>query len=401
MQIGMISTRFAGLDGVSLEAAKLAPVIREAGHEVSWFAGELGDNFSPGVQLPAAHFATEENLAIEARAFASNGPDEELADLIRRRAAELKPALIEFLSTVDVAYVHNALSIPMQLPLAVAITEALAETQSRAVAHHHDFAWERPRFSRCRVPEILEGYFPPLSSGISHTVINSIAKQALANRTGADATLLPNILDFESGPEGPGEGSRYRAAAGIDENKTILLQPTRIIERKGIEHTIELAAALDTETVVVFSHAADRDEAYWTKLVSLAGEKGVTTVYAPVGPNVDSTLDLPDAFAAADLVCFPSLVEGFGNALVECLFYRRPLFVNRYDVYVADIAPMGIEAIEMDGQLTPDVVAQVEFLLRSQRDQVMMAEHNYQVGLQHMSHRVIRDRLLPLLGHGD
>ncbi len=75
----MISTRFAGLDGVSLEAAKLAPVIEAAGHEISWFAGELGAEFAPGVEVPAAHFATDNNLALEARAFASDDPDPRVA----------------------------------------------------------------------------------------------------------------------------------------------------------------------------------------------------------------------------------------------------------------------------------------------------------------------------------
>ena len=39
--IGFVSTRFAGTDGVSLEAAKWAEVLDEAGHRCFWFAGEL------------------------------------------------------------------------------------------------------------------------------------------------------------------------------------------------------------------------------------------------------------------------------------------------------------------------------------------------------------------------
>ncbi len=39
----MVSTRFAGTDGVTLEAAKLAAVLEAAGHRVAWFAGELGE----------------------------------------------------------------------------------------------------------------------------------------------------------------------------------------------------------------------------------------------------------------------------------------------------------------------------------------------------------------------
>mgnify|MGYP001825298618 CR=1 FL=1 len=394
----MISTRFAGLDGVSLEAAKLAPVIEAAGHEISWFAGELGPEFTPGVEVPAAHFATDDNLALEARAFASDEADPQVAGEIRWRASALKPALEAFLADIDVAYVHNALSIPMQLPLAVALAEALAETGTRAVAHHHDFGWEKPRFAHCTVPEVFRDYFPPLADGIAHCVINSLAQKGLRDRTGVEATLLPNILDFEMGPTGGADGAAYRAAAGIAADRVVLLQPTRIITRKGIEHTIELARRLGPEAVVAFSHAADRDEAYWKQLSNLAVDRNVGLVFAPAGADAAGDgPSLADAFAAADLVCFPSIQEGFGNALVEALFYKRPLFVNRYAVYVADIAPMGVQAVEMDGVVTPEVVGQVRDLLDSPVAQDAMTEANYAVGLEHMSHRVMRERLIPLL----
>ena len=39
MRIGFVSTRFAGTDGVSLEAQKWADVLEEDGHEVFWFSG--------------------------------------------------------------------------------------------------------------------------------------------------------------------------------------------------------------------------------------------------------------------------------------------------------------------------------------------------------------------------
>ncbi len=56
MIVAMVGTRFSGTDGVSLEAAKLATILEEQGHQVVWFAGELGDRFRPGVVHPPAHF---------------------------------------------------------------------------------------------------------------------------------------------------------------------------------------------------------------------------------------------------------------------------------------------------------------------------------------------------------
>ena len=54
--VGMVGTRFAGLDGVSLEADKLGTVLEDEGHQVVWFAGELGDRFRPGMLHPPAYF---------------------------------------------------------------------------------------------------------------------------------------------------------------------------------------------------------------------------------------------------------------------------------------------------------------------------------------------------------
>ena len=396
----MISTRFAGLDGVSLEAAKLAPVIEAAGHDVAWFAGELGGTFRPGLEAPGAHFAGEPNASLQARAFGSEIHDPGLEAEIRNRASELKRDVLRFLREfeIDAACVHNALSIPMQLPLAVALTEALAEMGTRVVGHHHDFGWERPRFSRCAVPNIVPAFFPPDIDGMRHIVINSLAQRGLAERTGIRATLLPNILDFESGPARPCDGPAFRRAAGIPDDATVLLQPTRIIERKGIEATIHLAAALGPTTVVAFSHDADRDGEYWRALQALAGDLRVEMVFCPVAPDdAGGSPWLGDAFAAADIVCFPSIQEGYGNALVEALFFKRPLLVNRYEVYTADIAPMGVRAVEMDGEITGEVVAAVRELIASPDEVGEMVLHNYEVGVEHMSHRVVRERLIPLL----
>ncbi|MCP3976921.1 MAG: glycosyltransferase family 4 protein [bacterium] len=394
----MISTRFAGLDGVSMEAAKLTPVIEQAGHEISWLAGELGPGFTPGVEVPALHFLDEDNLALEARAFASANADPTVAGEVRWRASSLKPAIRSFLEQIDVAYAHNVLSIPMQLPFAMALTEALEETGVRAVGHHHDFGWEKPRFAHCTVPQILSNYFPPALERMRHGVINSLAQRALAERTGIEATVLPNILDFERGPSRSVDGREYRRAASIEEGTIVLLQPTRILERKGIESTLRLAAGLGSRAVVAFSHAADRDVGYWQRLQQLAKELDVRMVYRPAASeSADESPWLGDAFAAADLVCFPSIQEGFGNALVEALFFKRPIFVNRYEVYMADIAPMGVQAVEMDGEVTTDVVNEVRALLDSPDAAAAMVEANYEVGLEHMSHQVMRDRLLPLL----
>jgi len=390
MNIGMTSTRFAGLDGVSLEAAKVANALERDGHTFSWFAGELGEKFAPGMTDPAAHFEGGLNQGIEAAAFGSTDAPG-LLEHIDTAAEELLGPLRRFVDVyaVEALIVQNALAIPMQLPLGVALAQLIEETRIPAVAHHHDFSWERDRFSVCAVPDIVARCFPPIAPNLAHVVINQDARDELRRRTGAEPLVLPNAMDFEHGPARSGDGQAYRERAGLAPDDLVLLQPTRVIERKGIELTIDLAARLADPTVkVVITHESDLTREYWDRLQIHADAAGVDMRLAPAG---DGEGALADGYAAADLVCFPSLYEGFGNALLEAFFYRRPVFVNRYPVYRRDIAPTGVQCIEIDGEVTDAAVAGAERWLSDPQSAVESIERNYEIGVQHYSYAVVRE----------
>lgn len=72
---------------------------------------------------------------------------------------------------------------------------------------------------------------------------------------------------------------------------------------------------------------------------------------------------LCDACPHADFVTYPSLYEGFGNALIETVCFRKPALVNRYSVYVDDIVPCGFQFVEIDGAITDEAVTAVRDLL--------------------------------------
>lgn len=117
----------------------------------------------------------------------------------------------------------------------------------------------------------------------------------------------------------------------------------------------------------------------------------------PVGARDGDGPGLADAYAAADLVCYPSTWEGFGNALLEAFFHRRPVLVNRYPVYAADIAPAGVRCIELDGGLSPERCRQVRALLADPASWQDAIEANYETCLRHFSYATVRGRVLPLL----
>jgi len=395
--IGMLSTRFGGLDGVSLEALKLADVLVEAGHEVVWFGGWLGADHRPGQETPSADLVGPENAALQARCFGRAAPDPAAERTIEQRAAALRAEIGRFVSdfSVDVLVPHNVLSLPLHLPLAKALVDLLETTGMPAVAHHHDFGWERDAYRVTSVQRTIERYFPPKLGNLQHMVINTLTGHELRQRTGLEADVVPNVMDFERGPEYAGDGARFRAANGLSDEDIVLLQPTRVIPRKGVESTIELGAAVaDPAVKVVVTHPDDLDEAYWATLQALAGRLDIDLRLAAAGGSPES---LADAYAAGDLVCFPSRVEGFGNALLEAFFYRRPVFVNRYPVYVADIAPTGVDCVEISAEPVPGAVARVRDWLADPATSAEAIEANYEAGRDHFSYRILRERFLPLV----
>jgi glycosyltransferase involved in cell wall biosynthesis len=412
LTVGIVATRLQGTDGVSLETAKVARVLTEAGHRVVYFAGVLSEQFQPGHVVPDAHFQTELNRSLEHHCFDTAEPlPSEIRCELEEQATLLEHALYGFIEEhgVDVVMAQNCSSIPMQFPLGLALASVLEGTGLPAIGHHHDFSWERERFRRrpVEVEGFLDYAFPPTHlPNMRHLVIHGLARAQLERRSGVASTILPNVMDFEHRPE-PGDAGRFRRALGVDDERRILLQPTRVVPRKRIEATIDLASELarvggPPVTVVVTHEEGDEGSAYGDKIRALARSKGVDFRSCPVPIEYEATGSdwptLADAYAAASLVCYPSTVEGFGNALLEAVYYRRPVLVNRYPVYVSDIAPLGLQCIEIaGGTITPATVAEARACLEHPRLWDELVDHNYAICLDHFAFKVLRERILPLV----
>src|SRR5205823_9267022 len=100
-------------------------------------------------------------------------------------------------------------------------------------------------------------------------------------------------------------------------------------------------------------------------------ERGVNSA----GQKVYSLFDV---YPHADLVTYPSFYEGFGNAFLEAIYFRKPVVVNTYAVYARDIGPLGFKAIEMTQLVSNQVVQQTREILRNKVLRDQWAEINYQ-----------------------
>ncbi|SMP48137.1 Glycosyltransferase involved in cell wall bisynthesis [Neorhodopirellula lusitana] len=412
VQIGFVGTRFAGTDGVSLESAKWAKVLWDHRHVSHWYSGKSDRDPSVSMVVPHAFFDHPDIQWINRRAFGTRTRTPDVTQRIYTLADYLKGTLYEFTRRydLDLLIVQNALCIPMNLPLGVALTNFIAETGFPTIAHHHDFYWERDRFSVSAVTDMLWMAFPPALPQIQNVTINSFAQEDLSHRRGVSSMLVPNVLDFETPPPEADEyASHFRKDIGLDENDILFLQPTRVVPRKGIEHAIALVAALkDDRCKLVISHASgDEGDEYLQVLKDLAEASGVDLrlVDKQVGDKRGKDAEgnriytLADAYSQADFITYPSIYEGFGNALLEAFYYRKPVLVNRYSIYVADIEPKGARVISMDGYLTKDVVAKVEKIIHDKAFRDEMVDFNYEIGRAFFSYGVLRRKLRSLVTH--
>src|SRR3970282_2922945 len=80
-------------------------------------------------------------------------------------------------------------------------------------------------------------------------------------------------------------------------------------------------------------------------------------------PDGRKVYSLADAYQAADLVTYPSTVEGFGNALLETFYYGRPIVVSAYEIFKTDLQPKGFKVIGFDDFIADETVRRTREVL--------------------------------------
>lgn len=410
-RIGFVSTRIAGSDGVSLEVGKWADVLERMGHQCFYVAGLCDRPEDRSYIIPEAHFRhpiiEDIHREIFGREIRTPEITQKIHEMIWIIKRKLRAACKEL--ALDLIIPENCVTIPMNIPLGVAIVEHVIETGLPCVAHHHDFFWERERFLVNAVDDYLHVAFPPPLAQMQHVVINSQAAAEFSRRMGLPCRIIPNVMDFEDPPPSPDDyAADFRRSIGLADDDILILQPTRVVARKGIEHSIELIRELDDPRckLVITHSAGDEGTTYSRRVQNYAEMLGVQVVFADSwiyhvrGTSNDGRklYTIGDAYQHADFVTYPSTYEGFGNAFLEAVYYRRPILCNRYAIYRTDIEPCGFQVVLMDGFLTDETVAQVKRILTDCDHCRQMVDRNYELATQFFSYRKVEDELRALLG---
>ncbi|NIL98176.1 MAG: glycosyltransferase [Planctomycetales bacterium] len=408
--IGFVATRVHGTDGVSLEIGKWTRVLEHLGYDCFFVCGKSDRRDERTFLIEEADFLHPSiqtlNHQLFGRHYRSRGLSSHIRELANLMKQQIYAAIEQF--SLDLLIAQNSLTIPLNIPLGAALLEVLIETGLPCIAHHHDFAWERERFLINAANDYIDAVFPPAIADIDHVVISSLAGEEFGRRTGLPYRVIPNVMDFAHPPAEPDDyACDFRETLGIDQDDILILQPTRVVPRKGIEHTVELVRRLDDPRckLVVTHNGNDEGQSYGLRIRQYAEMLGVEIVFAEdhiadqrgQTPQGAKQYAIWDAYPHADLVAYPSTFEGFGNAFLEAVYYRKPIFCNRYTIFRTDIEPCGFEAIVMEGFLTDEVVSQVRKVLTDHEYRQAMVEQNYRAARKYYSFERVEQELRSIL----
>jgi glycosyltransferase involved in cell wall biosynthesis len=338
----VLSFRLGGTDGVSVVAASWVDAFTAMGFDVVTVAGEGSvDRTVPDLAIGRW---PDGRAGVEGPAAATPAEVDALA-----------AAVADAVGDAELVVVENLGTIPMNLPAARAV--ARARHGRPTLWHHHDPAWQRERYA-----DVTE--LPRDDPAWRHVAINDLTRDQLRDR-GIAATTVRNGFDVHPSP---GDRAGERGRLGLAADELVVVHPVRAIPRKDVPAAIALAEALGA----TYWLTGPAEEGYGPELdraLGAARRRGVRVLHQP-------SATLPDLYAAADVVAFPSRWEGFGNPPVEAAIHRRPAAVSHYPV-AEELRGLGFRWFE------PTDPAALRSWLRAPDRRLL--DHNAEVAARHLS----------------
>lgn len=422
MNIGIIIGRIGGVDGVALETEKWIDVLKSMGHKIYILSGQFQERqMDPETEtlVPEMSFFSPESFWSQKKAFFYPETDvQELIEHLNLYSKVIYKKILNWISDNKIGLVisENASALPSHLEMGLAINKAIHKSGIPAITHDHDFAWERgDRYisPHKEINEFVSEVFPLRAPNSVHAVINTNAQNTLMEKFGRNSVNVPNVMDFDK-PFGVSTPKNEKLAEhmGFSKDDLLLFQITRIVVRKGIETAIDLVHQLNDKKIkliITGNYADDAGSAYYNELVNQIHElrlgEQVSFAYhlfhnkGLSNRNGEVRFSLSDAYSRATACTYFSTYEGFGNAFVESVLAKRPIFVNNYKpVFMPDIGSKGFKTVMIENStLTPESVSDMAEIIYNPDLAKEIADFNYELGRKYFSYETLREKLEELI----
>ena len=411
MKIGVIIGRIGGVDGVALETEKWVAVLERLGHEVFIISGEFEQwemKRPHNYLFPVLSFFSPEAEWGQRKAFYHMDPNpeplfehvEEVSEVIYKKLDKW----VKF-NKIEVLLSENASALPCHLSMGIGIKKLVERTSIPTVTHDHDFHWERgSRYvsGHKEINKFLDENFPLILPGVKHAVINTFGVETFKKRFNIDATLVPNVMDFDKPYAIPTQKNEmFLRQLGVAADEIPLLQVTRIVRRKGIETAISLLDILNDpklKLVITGNPKDDENQDYYNELVDQIHDLNLVNQVIFGWHKVLNHKDLSDVYAHARACTYFSTYEGFGNAFVETVLAKKPIFVNNYQpVYMQDIGNKGFKTVMLeDSNLELDKVQAMYDIIYNEELCKEIGEYNFNIGKKYFSYQILEQKLSQL-----
>jgi len=437
-RIAIVSGKLGDVDGVSLEADKWIDILSSQGHEIFTISGFYRQPVS-GVKeenqilLKSISFDSAEQKYFETLVFPylSKRPPHfteprmgEIQTELEIAGAEVGNHLYEIVqdNRIDVIIAENTNAMPMSLLGGIAVYRVATKHRVATIFHHHDFWWERSRFSENYIEKLLNRIMPPSDLGTEHVVISSYASHILKSIKRVNPRVVPNCENFDSPVVLDDWNADFRKDLGFSEDDLLIVQPTRIVPRKRIEDSVRLVGrfmeaypelANRIRFIISLYQGDEMDENYINDIKGYAQRLGVSLYL--IAERVASRrakdkegrklYTTRDVLIHADLATYLPVWEGFGNAFLEAVSCKVPIVTTTYLVYKTDIQGVGFKGPEIrdrydeDGRLEiPDsVLVKMHRILTDRPYRDKIAEHNFKVGRKEFGFDTLRKGLSGLI----
>jgi len=433
-RIAFISGKLADVDGVSLEVDKWIEVLTEKGHEIFTIAGKYGapvknvklENQYENNKLgfDSKHQKHYEQIVFPFISGKQSHVSQREVDIVTEEmltvGEDLANTIYEFIqdNCIDVLIAQNTNAMPMALLSGIAVHKLATMKKVATIFHHHDFWWERSRFSQNRIEDLLKEMMPSHDLGLEHVVISTYAGHILKSIKRVNPHIVPNCEDFLKAPVFDDYNKDFRSEMGFAENDILFVQPTRIVPRKRIEDSIALVAGFNrtypqlkdkVKFIVSLYQGDEMDDTYVDDIKEFAQNLQVSLfliserVSSVRGENEqgEKLYTNRDVLVNSDIVTYLPVWEGFGNAYLEAIAARKPVVISTYLVYKTDIRGAGFDNIEIrdrydeEGFLIIDdsVYPEIFDILMNEDLRKIMIEKNFQIGKREFGFSTLEEKL--------